>query len=456
MRKQLTLATILAISFMVSSCTKDQMQANVEVDTELLRLIRSAADTGTEDFYILPDQDDLANIPADPKNPLTAEKVELGRLIFFDTGLGKDNLYPSGEGTYSCASCHIPEAGFRPGAEQGIADGGMGFGVNGEGRFKNPDYQADEIDAQNARPLTLMNVAFVRNTFWNGQFGHDGVNLGTEDMWGVLDPASELNFEGFQGVETQNIEGLHTHRYKVDKEILDQFGYTDMFDEAFPDLPADETDRGRYSLFGASLAVSAFIRTILSTEAPFQDYLKGNKTALTYDEKQGALIFFDKEKGKCINCHYNENLGSLEFHALGVNDLDQLDVFETSDGFFRNKGRGGFTGNSDDDYKFKVPGIYNMADTPFYFHGSSKRSLTDLVEYKNDAVGENPRVAQEKISEKFEPLNLTVLEKQRLVAFLENALRDPSLTRYYPESVPSGQNCFPNFDSQSQIDQGCQ
>jgi len=222
-----------------------------------------------------------------------------------------------------------------------------------------------------------------------------------------------------------------------------------MFDQAFPELE----DSLKYDLYGASLAISAYIRTILSTEAPFQKYLKGNKNALTFEEKEGAILFFGE--ANCSECHYNPNLGSSEFHALGVNDMDMIPSFNTSPDDFRNFGRGSFTNDPDDMFKYKVPGIYNMKDTPFYFHGSSQTSLFDVVQYKSDRIAENNRVPETQLSDKWVPLNLTVVEKQKLVKFLEYSLRDPNLERYQPEELGSGQ-CFPNADEDSIIDLGCQ
>ena len=121
----------------------------------------------------------------------------------------------------------------------------------------------------------------------------------------------------------------------------------------------------------------------------------------------------------------------------------------------KNLGRGGFTKNPDDNYKFKVPQLYNMKGTPFYFHGSSKRNLRDVVEYFIDAVPENPNVPLSQISNKFEPLNLTEQEILDLVSFLESGLDDPNLNRYAPTQILSG-NCFPNNDELSQFDLDCQ
>jgi cytochrome c peroxidase len=244
------------------------------------------------------------------------------------------------------------------------------------------------------------------------------------------------------------MDGLIAHRITINKELLDEYGYTFLFDQVFADVPVEE----RYTIKTASLAFSAYIRTILANRAPFQDWLKGDREALGYEEKKGAILFF--EKAQCIQCHYNQNLGSSEFHALGVTDMDQIPSYNTSPDDRRNLGRGGFTLQPEDNYKFKVPGIYNLQGANFYFHGASKTSIRDLIEYKNAAQSENSRVPQDLISSKFKPIGLTEEEKYHLIAFLENGLQDPDLKRYVPTSVLSG-NCFPNADEASQLDLGC-
>lgn len=85
----------------------------------------------------MPESTDFADIPnQDPTNKVTAAKVELGKMLFFETGIGINSLNPDLRETYSCSTCHIPEKSFTPGRFQGIADGGMGFGHLGEGRLK--------------------------------------------------------------------------------------------------------------------------------------------------------------------------------------------------------------------------------------------------------------------------------------------------------------------------------
>ena len=439
--------SILGLIVVLNACTKDRMPTLVELDNQLENSIQGKSPNGTLDFYVLPNENDLHLIPQDPKNPLTPQKVELGKLMYHDTGLGQDPMKEAGRGTYSCASCHVSEAGFRPGNFQGIADGGVNFGIGGEDRVKNTLYSDDELDVQSARPLSMVNVAYVSNTFWNGQFGGGNVNEGTEDVWDLRDD-TELNHLGFEGIETQNMDGLIAHRITINKELLDEYGYTFLFDQVFADVPVEE----RYTITTASLAFSAYIRTILANRAPFQDWLKGDREALGYEEKKGAILFF--EKAQCIQCHYNQNLGSSEFHALGVTDMDQIPSYNTSPDDRRNLGRGGFTLQPEDNYRFKVPGIYNLQGANFYFHGASKTSIRDLVEYKNAAQSENSRVPQDLISSKFKPIGLTEEEKNHLIAFLENGLQDRDLKRYVPTSVLSG-NCFPNADEASQLDLGC-
>lgn len=445
MFKKILLATV--VSVMALSCSKDKMSETIEMDQQLEKLIQKASPDGTLNFYVLPDENDLAAIPQDERNALTEDRVNLGKMLFYETGFAMAAVRESGMGTYSCASCHIPEAGFKPGNFQGIADGGMGFGINGEDRRRHPDYVEAELDVQSARPLTMVNVAFVKNTFWNGQFGSGGVNVGTEAVW-EGDPALERNAWGFEAIETQNFEGIEVHRYDINEELIDKYGYREIFDSAYPDLDEEL----RYSNYGGSLAISAFIRTILANQAPFQDWLKGDRNAMSADEKAGAILFFGK--ANCSNCHYNENLGSLEFHALGVKDMDQLPSYNTFPSDKRNLGRGGFTLLEEDNFKFKVPGLYNIKDTPFYFHGASKRSLEEVIEYKTLAQSENPRVSNSRLSEKFLPLQLSAEEKAQLVAFLEKSLTDPALERYGVSSVLSG-FCFPNNDYQSRVDLGC-
>ena len=117
----------VSIIIFLSSCTHDTIDSVAALDYNLTESIKKSSLTGETAYYILPSETDYSAIPQDVKNPLTKEKVELGKFLFFETGFGLDSRFESGIETYSCASCHIPEKGFRPDNVQGIADGGIGY-----------------------------------------------------------------------------------------------------------------------------------------------------------------------------------------------------------------------------------------------------------------------------------------------------------------------------------------
>lgn len=432
---------------LLSACNQDKLPDRI--DEVLLATLSNASPTGDFQHYLLPTSDNLSDIPQPAYNPLTPEKIELGQQLFYETCFSIAPMHNISRETYSCASCHIPDAGFMPGRIQGIADGGIGFGHNGEGRDIGLVYDESELDVQGIRPLSLINVAYVKNTSWSGQFGAGGINEGTEDRWGISDPGTAHNQLGLEGLETQNIAGIDLHRMVFDRAEIERNGYADLFNAAFPDWSLDE----RYTTRAASFALSAYLRSLLSNQAPFQQYLRGDCDAMTREQKEGALLFFNK--AGCYRCHSDANLGSVRFYALGVNDLTDAGGFQTDESDKKNFGRGAFTGLPEDDYKFKIPQLYNLKNAAFLFHGSSKTSLREVVEYFNQGIPENPRVPTEQISALFRPLNLSDAEVEAVTTFLEEALYDNQMNRYVPESVLSG-NCFPNNDALSKVDLGCE
>jgi len=408
--------------------------------------------TGTYQSYIMPQSNDFAMLPnQDEKNPVTQAKVELGRMLFYETGLALENKYPDSKSSYSCSSCHVPSRGFTAGRFQGIADGALGFGESGELRSKHPGYLGDEVDAQGARPLPVVNLTYVTNALWAGSFGSFDVNVGTESVWNQ-DTLIEINYKGLKGLEANNARALAVHRQVINKAVTDSLSYTALFDAAFPEIPESE----RYTRLTGSFALAAYFRTILTNRAPFQNWLKGEKSAMTEQQKKGALLFFGK--AGCANCHNSPSLNSAphQFFALGVKNHYQsgFNVFRTGPNDRRNLGRGGFTYRDEDMHKFKVPQLYNLRDVGFYFHGASKLSLREVVEYFNDGVPENPLVPASQISGFLRPLGLTAQEMDDLAEFLANGLFDPEMDRYVPASVMSG-NCFPNNDFLSKIEMGC-
>ena len=442
---------IIALLLFVTSCSKEELTEAQQADL-LFDLLREVSPTGSIAYFRLPYEQALPAIPADPRNPLTNEKVELGKLLFHETGLARAPIHSVSENTYSCAACHHAGAGFQAGRWQAISDGGQGFGINGEGREAILSvYSEEELDVQPIRSPSAMNGAFQEVMLWNGQFGATGVNEGTEDLWPAETPI-ETNFLGYHGLETQAIAAMDVHRLVIDETNVESLGYKEMFDEAFADV--DEAERYTHEMAG--LAIAAYERTLLANQSPFQELLRGSKQAMSEQEIAGAMIFFDRTKGNCVSCHTGPALNSMTFHALGMKDLYEVpeDVFNATEDVPANLGRGSFTLKESDMYKFKTPQLYNLTDSPFFGHGSSFRTIRNVVEYKNKGIPENDVVPQDQLADGFRPLGLEAEEIEALIEFLSISLHDPNLERYVPDELPSG-NCFTVNDDLARDHLGC-
>ncbi|MCK8523636.1 cytochrome-c peroxidase [Aquimarina sp. D1M17] len=444
MKKITIMLMALAI---LTSCSDDDYVEITQLDRDLLNLLNETSDGVGVSFYTLPSSDDYARIPQDPLNPITKEKVELGKLLIHETAFGTNPKMKDLKGTYSCTSCHQVAAGFSSGLRQGIGECGVGFGFNGNGRIIKKDVPLDSVDIQPLRSPTILNVAYQDVMLWNGQFGGTGTNAGTEANWTNI----QENFLGFQGVEVQAIKGQGVHRLAIDEDFVNNHNYKELFDKAFGNVAENE----RYSTINAALAMAAYERVLLPNEAPWQEWLKGDFYAMSDTEKRGAIAFFGK--GKCFECHTGPALNDKGFHAFGMGDFDDSETAVVLDdaGFDGvKKGRGGFTKNPDDNYKFKTPTLYNIVDNGFYGHGGTFTSVKEVVAYKNNGVPQSTEVPSENLASQFGTTNLTEQEINDITAFIESGLRDPNLQRYVPEQVNSG-FCFPNNDAQSQSDLGC-
>lgn len=421
---------------------------------ELKDLMSSTSTTGSYEAYILPSSDDFDNIPQDPSNPITAEKVELGKFIYHETGITDGNIAGM-EDTFSCASCHNAQNGFKSGIRQGIGEGGVGFDHRMIAEGVNPE----DIDVQPVTSPTVLNTAYQEVMLWNGQFGNvigGIVNIGIDPERHFTEGTpKEANLRSLAGLETQAVAGLGVHRMNVEEGsiLTTNEKYQMMFEAAYG------TSQPHDMLEAASFAIAAYERTILANQAPFQDFLRGDEDALTLEEVEGAKVFFGK--GNCAGCHNGPALsspvGSLAsemFMTLGFHDLDMWEdvVGDVNDA--TRAGRGGFTGDELEKYAFKVPPLYNLIDTTVFGHGASFSSVEEVVRYKVAATPQHPEVEIGDLDYRFTPLDLTEEEIANLVLFLENSLHDPELMRYVPTELPSGL-CVTNNDDDSRRDLGC-
>jgi len=408
-----------------------------DLDEQLTALITLDGQRRLENF-MLPESDDFAAIPQDPRNPLNAEKVMLGKLLFHEPALSAATLYEQQAGTFSCATCHHAAAGFEAGAARSIGEGGSGWGTRGEARRPDPSILPADVDTPGLKSQSILNKAYQRLLMFSGAAGNGGPNEGLDDRWSAH-PDAAANDLGYLGMESQAVAALGKHRMfeasTADQLIHTHETYDGLWTSVWGDQPVTAERIG--------LTIAAWERTVFANRAPFQRWLRGESTAMSLQEKRGALVFFDPQS-RCTECHTGPSLSSMAFYALGMPDMA---------GAPPDPGRGGLTGREEDRFTYKVPQLYNLSDASFLGHGSTFRSIRDVVDYYVNAV---PAVnlPPGRVTDQFQPLVLSDQQIEDLIAFLETALNDPDLDRYQPESVPSG-GCIPANDPASRRDLGC-
>jgi cytochrome c peroxidase len=155
-------------------------------------------------YFMLPESSNLQQIPADKKNPITPEKVNLGKLLFHETALSINPINSEYWQQTSCASCHFAQAGFRSNLAQGLGSGGLGWNKS---RHRDPQTPPSEIDKQNILTPSVLNSTYQDVMLWDGRAGVVGVN-GKEPL------IQEFDINRFQlnGLETQAIDGMNVHR----------------------------------------------------------------------------------------------------------------------------------------------------------------------------------------------------------------------------------------------------
>jgi cytochrome c peroxidase len=447
-------ACALWLGISLAAClANDERDEHDDVGTLTLEARARAVidDAGGAARFTLPDDGDYDAIPQDPRNPLSVDKVLLGRLLFHDPAFQANPKEARGNQTASCAACHHASAGFQAGVRQGIGEGGSGFGATGEARVVRDDYAIVDVDIQPVRSPSALHVAWQPNLLWNGQFGATADNVGTEAQWTEGTPKAK-NHLGYEGAETQAIAGQDVHRLTCDHRSLAAIdGYRVLFARAFPNDDDDE----RINQENAGLAMAAFERTLLANRAPFQRFLRGEHDVLSAAALRGAILFFGR--ARCVGCHDGPALDTPAFYALGLGDLQGASVAGYDPSKPEHRGRGGFTGNPADDFKFKVPQLYNLVDSPFFGHGGTLQSIHDVVDYKNRAQPENPAVPATQLASEFVPLGLSDDDVFDLTAFIADGLYDPDLRRYEPSpsELPSGL-CVPVDDPTARAQLGCE
>jgi len=293
-----------------------------------------------------PTFDSLPEIPV--YNSLSKEKVELGRLLFNDKRLSAD-------GMISCASCHIEEYAYSDTVP-------ISSGIHGK------------KDKRNA--YGLVNVAYQKSLFMEG-----GVpNLELQSLAPFLNE-NEMGFELKQAVERVGGDDLYQ---KLSKAAFD----TDSIDARI-----------------IAFSLAAFQRTLLSSGSRYDQFLQGDTTSLSYEERAGKDLFFNS-RTQCSTCHSGFLFTDQEYYNIG---LDSVIVDE---------GRGAITQSKKDLGKFKTPSLRNVALTGPYMHDGRIESLEGVIEFYNSGGNDHPNK-----DPRIQALQLSEEEKSNLISFLK-ALTD--------------------------------
>ncbi|MFI4889289.1 MAG: cytochrome-c peroxidase [Steroidobacterales bacterium] len=255
-------------------------------------------------------------VPAVKGNAITREKVELGKMLFFETRL-------SGSQIISCNTCHD------------LAAGGVDAGPTsiGHGWQKGP-----------RRAPTVFNAVFNVAQFWDGR---------AEDLKaqakGPVQAAVEMNSTPALAEQT----------------IASMPDYVERFKKAFPESASPVT------FDNITKAIEAFEVTLITPGSRFDQFLEGNTNALTAQEKKGLGMFMDKG---CSGCHNGINVGGQAYFPFGLIEKPDADVRPPND-----KGRFAVTKTAGDEYVFRAGPLRNVALRAPYFHSGRVWSLKQAV-----------------------------------------------------------------------------
>ena len=343
----------------------------------------------SEFVWHLPEGFPAPRTPAD--NPMTAEKVDLGRLLFHDARL-------SGDGTVSCASCHRPELAYTDGRSRAK-------GIRG-----------------NIHPRSAMSLT---NIAYNSTLGWDDPTLTRlEDQ--ILVPL----------FNTRPPEmGATGREDDILARLKDDRRYRRLFNRAFPE------DIDPVTMQNVIYAVASFERTLISGNSPYDHWAYGGKVdALDHDQRAGARLFFSRRLN-CFQCHAafnfsgpvvyeNSNEPQAQFHNTGLYDEDGRGAYrEPNTGVYRHSER------SEDMGKFRAPTLRNIALTAPYMHDGSITTLEAVIEHY--AAGGRARSSDRNetsvrpdttIDPMIGGFHLTLEDRGQLIAFLQS-LTDEEFVR---------------------------
>jgi cytochrome c peroxidase len=337
--------------------------------------------------YVTLKQLGLPAVEIPDNNPISREKIELGKKLFFDRRLSLNN-------TVSCGMCHVPEQGFTNNEIK------TAVGIEGRSNLRNTP--------------TLLNIAFSKFLF------HDAREFSLENqVWQPVLAHSEMAMPSF-GFTIKKLQLIP--------------GYKKLFNEAFPNEGINMETFGK--------AIASYERSLVSGNSKFDKwYYGGDKNIVNEKVKKGFDIFMGK--GNCSSCHavgeksalffdnklHNTGIGFAESMGLLQNKKTRVqlapgeyvevdnDIIKSVNQQKRKNDLGLYTITENPSHRwlFKTAGLRNISLTAPYMHNGIFATLDEVIDFYNEGGFQN-----ELLSPMIRKLNLSSLEKENLKLFLES------------------------------------
>jgi cytochrome c peroxidase len=304
--------------------------------------------------------------PAD-RYQMTAERIELGRQLFYDPIL-------SGTKNRSCANCHQPAKAFTDGLATAIS--------------------IDNKTSLTRNTPTLWNAALQTRQFFDSR-----TTTLEDQMSAVVHNPAEM-----QGSLEESIPLLQQHP-----------AYKKLFQQAYPE------HKEPIIQYNVGNAIASYIRSLVALNSRFDKYMRGDKTKMNVVEKNGFNLFMGK--AKCGTCHYMPLFNGLvptefvetESEVLGVPNTNdkKKPILDTDNGKFD------FTTATVHRFAFKTPTLRNIAVTAPYMHNGAFRTLEEVMDFYNNGGGAGLNIAPETQTLPPDKLNLTTKEIKEIIVFMK-------------------------------------
>jgi len=307
---------------------------------------------------------------------LNDELFSFGRDLFFNPEL-------SGNRNISCADCHHPQTFTTDKLPLSLGEGATGIETYPGGRKQ----MMGKIIPRNAP--ALFNLHNVSSLFWDGRVFWDKrtnefdapVVLKKDELSVLKNPLGVqalfplVSHEEMRGeVGTNEIANAKSER-EAWKLIFKRIYENDHYKKSLNNLFPNET----HSILHIARAIAHFQeQAFYASESNYDEYLKGDLTAMNDKEKRGMDVFFSK--GECWKCHKGEHLSDFSFHNIGVPQIGP-GISEGDD-----KGLFERTKNPAHLYAFRVPPLRNVALTAPYFHNGSMQTLEEVIEHYDEVI----------------------------------------------------------------------